>query len=97
MTVANPETRNFVQEELFPYEEDNNPDVRTHIINPEMNSHIYEPGMKAKDIVEIARLTGVEVVALCNYRWVPKRNPDKYPVCEKCMAEAYKYIQEAGL
>jgi len=31
-----------------------------------------------------ARVLGLEVEALCGYRWVPARNPEKYPVCELC-------------
>jgi hypothetical protein len=31
-----------------------------------------------------ARVLGLEVEALCGYRWVPARNPERYPVCEAC-------------
>jgi hypothetical protein len=31
-----------------------------------------------------AYVTGEEVEALCGYRWVPTRTPDKFPVCPEC-------------
>lgn len=31
-----------------------------------------------------ARVMGMEVEALCGYRWIPARDPEKYPVCETC-------------
>lgn len=31
-----------------------------------------------------ARVMGLEVEALCGHRWVPGRDPQKYPVCEVC-------------
>lgn len=58
---------------------------RTHIINPPGNLHIWTPGMTSQDVVSIARLRGIEVVALCGYRFVPKRDPEKYDSCQECM------------
>lgn len=72
--------------EIAPYEDvDDGKDHMTHIINPPKNKHIWLPGMETKEIADIARMTGQEVVALCDYRWVPKRNPEKYPICQSCM------------
>ena len=31
-----------------------------------------------------AYVLGEEVVALCGKRWVPSRDPDRYPVCPEC-------------
>lgn len=31
-----------------------------------------------------AMVEGVEVVALCGKKWVPSRDPDRYPVCPTC-------------
>jgi len=35
---------------------------------------------------EIVRsnVEGVPVVALCGKRWIPDRDPDRYPVCPTC-------------
>jgi len=38
----------------------------------------------AEGWVTEARVLGLEVEALCGHRWVPARNPEKYPVCELC-------------
>ena len=29
---------------------------------------------------------GVPLTALCGKRWVPSRDPDRYPVCPECRA-----------
>ena len=71
---------------LAPYEDtDDGQEHLSHLINPPKNTHIWQPGMSAQDIVEIARMTGTFVEALCGYRWVPKRNPKLYPVCQTCV------------
>lgn len=36
------------------------------------------------DIVRSA-VTGESIVALCGKRWVPTRDPDRYPVCQTCV------------
>ena len=35
------------------------------------------------DIVR-SNVEGVPVVALCGKRWIPSRDPDRYPVCPTC-------------
>ena len=35
------------------------------------------------DIVR-SNVEGVPVVALCGKRWIPNRDPDRYPVCPTC-------------
>lgn len=37
-----------------------------------------------KDDVTRAYITGEEIEALCGKRWVPTRDPDRYPVCPAC-------------
>lgn len=72
-------------EDLFPHEDiDDGKDHKTHIVTEAMNDHIWEAGMNAQDVVDIARAVGEEVVALCGYRWIPKRNPEKYDLCKTC-------------
>ena len=82
--------------ELLPYEESDDPNRRTHIVNPPNNLHIWTPGMSAQDFVDLARLNGLEVVALCGYRWVPKHNPEKYDVCETCFKIASGLMRGAN-
>jgi hypothetical protein len=33
-----------------------------------------------------AMVNGTAVVALCGHRFIPYRNPDGLPICEKCKA-----------
>ena len=90
-------TEAIIDEALMPYEEPNDGKNRlTHIINPPGNTHIWRPGMKSKDVVDIARMSGQEVVALCGYRWVPKHNPDKYESCRECFKVAASIIRGAS-
>jgi hypothetical protein len=86
-----------LQDMLFPYEDTADPTVHTHIVNPPMNKHIDpKQKMTAQEIVSVARITSTEIVALCGYRWVPKYNPDKFDVCEKCMKVAADLMAGAG-
>lgn len=97
MTTHQVEIQRTINEELIPYDDtDDGKDHKAHIVNPPMNLHIYRRGMSPQDIVDTARLTGQEVVALCGYKWVPKRNPDKYDVCDVCMKIAEGIMREEG-
>ena len=71
--------------EIVPYVDSDDPTKRTHIVRPADNgvTRADDP-TTAQDIVDLARMTGTEVVALCGYRWVPKANPTKYDTCEAC-------------
>ena len=74
---------------LVPYEDDDDPNVHTHIVRPGDNGHGgADDPMTAQDVVDQARMLGIEVVALCGHRWVPKRNPEKYPPCGACFEMA---------
>lgn len=33
-----------------------------------------------------AYVTGEAIVALCGKRWVPSRDPSRYPICPECKA-----------
>ena len=65
-----------------------------HIINPPANLHIFRPWMSAQDIVDIARVRGLEVVALCGHRWVPRHNPTNLPTCDDCVRIAGEILSE---
>lgn len=43
----------------------------------------YAHYVKKSDIVR-ANVEGVPVVALCGKKWVPNRDPSRYPVCPTC-------------
>lgn len=48
-----------------------------------------------KDEVADALINGWPVIALCGKMWVPFRDPEKYPVCPKCLEE-YKKLQNSS-
>lgn len=82
--------------EIAPFEEHDEQahDRFTHIVNPTMNPHIWDGSMEmtAQDVVDLARTFGIEIVALCEYTWVPKYNPERYPACPTCMDTAHNMI-----
>lgn len=39
--------------------------------------------VRKEDIVR-SNVEGVEVMALCGKRWIPNRDPDRYPICPAC-------------
>lgn len=43
-----------------------------------------EPSASA--YVTKARVLGIEIEALCGYRWIPSRDPERHPVCPLCKA-----------
>lgn len=45
---------------------------------------VYSPGRNAEAAVLEARVTGTPVTALCGKRWVPERDPARYPMCPTC-------------
>lgn len=91
------ETGEEIDFDFNPFEDlDDGKDHKTHIINPPMNVHIWQPGMTPQEIVDIARFQGLEVTALCGYKFVPKRNPEKYHACEQCMTMAGFIMREDG-
>lgn len=45
-------------------------DIKTHVVRP-------------SDLEE-AIFNGTEITALCGYRWVPRRDPQRYPLCQPC-------------
>lgn len=105
MSIAQPETIDYTKqseleillEDIMPYEDTDDPDHKTHIINPAMNGHIQKGiWMTAQQIVDQARFLGLEVVTLCGHRFVPKANPEKYDACEACMKIAGHLMSEAG-
>ncbi len=52
-------------------------------------------GTSAEALVLEARIHGFPVEALCGKRWVPSRDPKRFPVCPEC-AELAKGLRGAG-
>lgn len=52
-------------------------------------SHIVYP----KSAVMEAMISGVPCTALCGKRWVPSRDPKRYPICPTCK----EIVETSGL
>lgn len=97
MTTSIIETAPIESTDIIPYNDtDDGKDHLTHIINPPANGHIYQPGMTAQDIVDTARITREFVIALCGHKFVPERDPQKYPACQTCFDIAGLIMSEDG-
>lgn len=59
---------------------DERTDVRTDDGDHEKFAHIVVP---ASAVTE-AYITGEAVTAICGKRWIPTRDPGRYPVCPSC-------------
>lgn len=65
----------------------------TQLTDPELEdadpifTHIVERDehQSASAKITEARVMGTPVTALCGYTWVPSRNPENHPPCEKCV------------
>jgi len=61
------------------------------VVDPDLDSQLddgdddpkYSHYVKKEDILRSA-VDGVAATALCGKKWVPGRDPDRYPVCPKC-------------
>lgn len=49
---------------------DGDTDVRSHFVRREDATRAY--------------VTGEAIQALCGKRWVPSRDPDRFPMCDAC-------------
>ncbi len=58
------------------------PEELTHIVN------CPDDKESAEAWVTEARVFGLEMEALCGFRWVPTKNPERYPVCPACVDAA---------
>jgi len=75
-------------------------DVDTHIAptSPDTDRQLDDGGdhdrfahyVRKDKIVESA-VEGGAVIALCGKKWVPNRNPDRYPLCPECK-EIYEML-----
>lgn len=68
-------------------------------VNDPVNTHIIDcPDDKdsAEAWLTEARVFGLEVTALCGHRWIPQSDPMKHPICEPCVEEAQRRVQEAN-
>lgn len=64
-------------------------------VNNPILSHIVERDETQSAAARIteARVYGTPLTALCGYVWVPSRNPENHPLCEKC-AEIFAFAKD---
>lgn len=59
---------------------------------------VYDPkgeGRAAALLTE-ARIYGTPVEALCGKRWIPSRDPQRFPICPECKAIKDDIFSKAG-
>ena len=83
---------------IFPFEQNDDPNRKAHWVRPSDNG-IDDPNdpTTSQDIVDLARMSGAEVVAACGHTFVPKHNPKGLGVCETCTDIAANAITGGGL
>lgn len=57
--------------------------TRPELVEDDGGHDRFSHYVKKEKIVESA-VTGKSVKALCGKKWIPSRNPEKYPICPTC-------------
>ena len=57
--------------------------TRLELVEDDGNHDRFSHYVKKEKIVESA-VTGKAVKALCGKKWIPSRDPEKYPICPTC-------------
>jgi hypothetical protein len=57
--------------------------IRPEVEDDEGSHDRFAHYIKKEKVVESA-MTGKAVRALCGKKWVPSRDPEKYPICPAC-------------
>lgn len=82
--------------EIIPFEKADPAKDKAHIIRAMDNLHISRV-YGSNDMVDVARMMGLELIALCGHRWIPSKNPNELPVCVPCMKKAHELLSEGGV
>jgi hypothetical protein len=86
MSVTQTEIEIVDLADMFPYEDDGDENRKAHAVRPTENKHIINNDTcTGQDIVDTARMLGLEVVAACGYKWVPTHDPRDKKACDPCM------------
>ncbi|RHA38724.1 DUF3039 domain-containing protein [Cellulomonas rhizosphaerae] len=89
--MTDTDSRLDVEIDLAPLEHSDDPNLRAHIVRPIDNGVPNGPkgeGVTAQDVIDLARLNGTEVVALCGHRFVPKHSTVALTACGTCFEAA---------
>lgn len=78
------DSQSIVVEDIDASREDDN---LRHIVRPMDNPGIANPlsDTYVQDIVDIAMVKGLELVALCGKKWVPSRSTENRKTCNPCI------------
>ncbi len=60
------------------------PDERTKTVPPESGDHDRFAHYAPKHLITQGAVYGTSVKALCGKRFVPMRDPSRYPICPEC-------------
>lgn len=58
---------------------------------PDEVAHMIDQRDPANDVTQ-AMIDGTEIVALCGYRWIPSRDPHRFPLCRPCAEAVYRVV-----
>lgn len=56
----------------------------THVITTDNGDHEKFAHFVEKKYIADAMILGKEVTALCGKKWIPSRDPEKFPICPTC-------------
>ncbi len=62
-------------------------ELDTRPADPELDSGDDDPKYShyvKKDAIMRSAVEGTAATALCGKKWMPNRDPEKYPICPKC-------------
>lgn len=69
-------------------------ETRTDTSDPVLAHIVQSDGTaSAKARVMDAMVNGTPVTALCGHIWVPSRNPENHPPCQKCL-EIFEFAKD---
>ncbi len=67
-------------------------DQRTNTVDTEGGDHERFSHYVKKNAILPSSIEGTPLVALCGKKWVPSRDPQRFPVCPECK-EIYESLK----
>lgn len=67
------------------------PTLQATSTDPSDSKHLVDQDQPGNVSITEAIVLGIEVTALCGYRWIPCRDDEERPACKACLSilEAY--------
>lgn len=88
LTLDKPEVSESIDSRLAPEDDSLGPADLAHYLNCPDDKESTEAWITE------ARVFGLEVTALCGYRWVPQDDPASKKICRPCVDEAARIAAE---